>query len=65
MGRNSRIWRNFKYEANDMFLLLAILLLILWVDGFFVMHISSFLIHLLIIFAVISLVMHLISGRRA
>jgi hypothetical protein len=48
-----------------MFLLLAILLLILWVGGFFVMHISSFLIHLLIIFAVISLVMHLISGRRA
>ncbi len=65
MGRNSRILRNFKYEASDMFLLLAIILLILWVGGFFVMHISSFLIHLLIIFAVISLVMHLISGRRA
>jgi len=48
-----------------MFLLLAIVLLILWVGGFFVMHISSFLIHLLIIFAVISLVMHLITGRRA
>ena len=48
-----------------MFLILAIVLLVLWVGGFFVMHISSFLIHLLIIFAVISLVMHLISGRRA
>ena len=48
-----------------MFLLLAIVLLILWVGGFFVMHISSFLIHLLIIFAVISLVMHLITGRKA
>jgi hypothetical protein len=48
-----------------MFLLLAIILLILWAGGFFVMHISSFLIHLLIIFAVISLVMHLITGRRA
>jgi len=48
-----------------MFLLLAIILLILWVGGFFVMHISSFLIHLLIIFAVISLVIHLISGRKA
>jgi len=47
-----------------MFLLLAIVLLILWVGGFFVMHISSFLIHLLIIFAVISLVIHLISGRK-
>jgi len=48
-----------------MFLLLAILLVILWAGGFFVMHISSFFIHLLIIFAVISLVMHLLSGRRA
>jgi hypothetical protein len=47
-----------------MFLLLAILLAILWVGGFFVMHISSFFIHLLIIFAVISLVMHLIRGNK-
>ncbi len=48
-----------------MFLIAAIVLVVLWLGGFFVMHISSFFIHLLIIFAVISLVMHLISGRRA
>jgi hypothetical protein len=48
-----------------MFLILAIVLVVLWLGGFFVMHISSFFIHLLIIFAVISLVMHLVSGRRA
>jgi hypothetical protein len=48
-----------------MFLLLAIILVILWAGGFFVMHISSLFIHLLIIFAVISLVMHLVTGRRA
>lgn len=48
-----------------MFLLLAIILLILWAGGFFVMHISSFLIHLLIIFAVISLVFHLLGGRKS
>lgn len=47
-----------------MFLLLAILLVILWVGGFFVMHISSFFIHLLIIFAVISLVIHLFRGNK-
>jgi hypothetical protein len=51
--------------ATYMFLLLAIILVLLWAGGFFVMHISSFFIHLLIIFAVISLVIHLISGRRA
>jgi len=48
-----------------MFLILAIVLVVLWLGGFFVMHVSSLLIHLLIIFAVISLVMHLVSGRRA
>lgn len=48
-----------------MFLILAIVLVLLWAGGFFMMHISSFFIHLLIIFAVISLVAHLLTGRRA
>ena len=48
-----------------MFLILAIVLVVLWLGGFFVMHVTGFFIHLLIIFAVISLVMHLVSGRRA
>jgi hypothetical protein len=48
-----------------MFLILAIVLVVLWLGGFFLMHVTSLFIHLLIIFAVISLVMHLISGRRA
>ena len=48
-----------------MFLILAVVLLVLWIGGFFVMHVSSFAIHLLIIFAVISAIMHFVSGRRA
>jgi hypothetical protein len=47
-----------------MFLILAVVLIILWLGGFFVMHVSSFAIHLLVIFAVISLIMHFVSGRR-
>ena len=47
-----------------MFLILAVVLVVLWLGGFFVLHISSFLIHLLIIFAIISLIMHFVSGRR-
>jgi hypothetical protein len=47
-----------------MFLILAVVLVILWLGGFFVMHVSSFAIHLLIIFAVISVIMHFVSGRR-
>ncbi len=48
-----------------MFLILAVVLIVLWLGGFFVLHISSFLIHLLIIFAVISFIMHFITGKRS
>ena len=47
-----------------MFLILALVLVLLWLGGFFVLHISSFLIHLLIVFAVISLIVHFVTGRR-
>jgi len=48
-----------------MFLILAVVLIILWLGGFFVLHVSSFLIHLLIIFAVISFIMHFVTGKRS
>lgn len=47
-----------------MFLILAVVLVVLWLGGFFVMHISSFFIHLLLLFAIISIIMHFVSGRR-
>jgi hypothetical protein len=48
-----------------MFLIIAIVLAVLWIGGFFVMHISSFFIHLLILFAVISLIVHFVTGSRS
>jgi hypothetical protein len=48
-----------------MFLLLALVLVLLWGGGFFLFHVTAFFIHILLIFAVISLVFHLLSGRRA
>ncbi|MGA7156807.1 MAG: lmo0937 family membrane protein [Acidobacteriaceae bacterium] len=48
-----------------MFLLLAVILVILWAGGFFLFHVTSFFIHILLIFAVISLIVHFVSGRRA
>ena len=48
-----------------MFLGIAILLAILWVILFFAVHITSFFIHILLILAVISLIAHLFTGRRA
>jgi hypothetical protein len=44
------------------FLGLAILFVILWAGGFVVFHVAGFLIHLLLIFAVISLIVHLFSS---
>jgi hypothetical protein len=48
-----------------MFLALAIILILLWAGGFLIFHVTGFLIHLLVIFAIISLLMHLFTGRRA
>jgi Family of unknown function (DUF5670) len=45
------------------FLGLAMLLVILWITGFVFFHVAGFLIHLLLIFAVISLLAHLFTGR--
>ena len=47
-----------------MFLILAIVLIVLWLGGFLVLHVSSFLIHLLLIFALISLIMNFVGGKR-
>ncbi len=45
--------------------ILFIILLIAWIGGFTVMHVTSGLIHLLLLFAVISLILHFVMGRRA
>ena len=44
---------------------LAALLLLVWIGSFVMYHVVDFLIHLLLIFAVISLAIHLFTGRRA
>jgi hypothetical protein len=48
-----------------MFLILAVVLVILWIGGFTVMHVSSLFIHLLLLFAIISVIMHFVTGRRS
>ena len=45
-----------------MFLVIGIILLVLWIGGFVVFHVSSFLIHILLILAVISIVFNFIGG---
>lgn len=46
------------------FLAIALLLFILWIGGFVVFHVASGLIHILLVIAVISLIVHLFTGVR-
>jgi len=45
--------------------ILFIILLIAWIGGFTVFHVASGLIHLLLVFAMISLILHFVMGTRA
>lgn len=42
-----------------------VILLIAWIGGFVVYHVAGGLIHLLLLFAVISLILHFVVGKRA
>jgi Family of unknown function (DUF5670) len=46
-------------------LVLFAVLLLAWLGGFLVFHVSSVLIHLLLLFAVLSLVAHLFQRKPA
>jgi len=47
-----------------MWILIAVILAVLWALAFIVLHVSSFLIHILLLVAVVSLVLHFVRGRR-
>ncbi len=46
------------------FLIIAILLFVIWIGSFVAFHVAGALIHLLLLFALISLIIHLFAGRR-
>jgi hypothetical protein len=48
-----------------MFLILFVVLLVAWILGFVAFHVAGGLIHLLLIIAVISLILHFVRGRHA
>lgn len=47
-----------------MFLILFVVLLVAWLLGFLAFHVAGGLIHLLLIVAVISLIVHFVRGSR-
>ena len=44
--------------------IIAAVLVVLWLLGFIIFHVSSWLIHLLLVVAVIVIVIHILRGRR-
>jgi hypothetical protein len=52
-------------EEMSMFLTIFVILLVMWLLGLFAFHVAGGLIHLLLIIAVISLVMHFMRSRTA
>ena len=47
---------------NKMFLIIGIVLILAWLGGFLVFHTAGFLIHILLILAVISIIFHFLRG---
>jgi hypothetical protein len=50
-------------RSSPIFIILFVVLLIMWVGGFLVFHVASAMIHVLLVLAVVSLVIHFIRGR--
>jgi Family of unknown function (DUF5670) len=48
-----------------MFLLLAIILALAWITGFGLFHVASAAIHVLIVLAIISILLHVIRGKKS
>jgi len=49
----------------SVWMILFIVLVIAWIGGFTMFHVAGGLIHLLLVFAVISIILHFVMGRRA
>jgi hypothetical protein len=47
-----------------MFGIIAIVLVILWLLGFFAFHVTAAFIHLLLVIAVVLVILHFVRGRR-
>jgi hypothetical protein len=61
----SKCFRTTKKERQmSIWTILFVVLLISWIGGFTVFHVAGGLIHLLLVFAVISLILHFVIGRR-
>ena len=68
LAKPERHWHHEEPEKeilmfSSSFLILFIVLLVAWVLGWIVFHVAGGLIHLLLVVAVISLIVHFVRGR--
>jgi len=47
-----------------MFVTIAVILFILWLLGFVVFHVTTGLIHIVLVLAIIAIIWHFVAGRR-
>jgi hypothetical protein len=52
-------------KRRTMFLVLGFVLLLLWLGGFFMFHVTAFFIHILLILAVVSIIFHFLRGTTS
>lgn len=45
--------------------IIAAILIVLWLLGFFAFHVTAAMIHLVLVVALVLLVLHFVTGRRA
>jgi hypothetical protein len=66
LGQDTKGQKHLSTERDKeiyMFIVLFALLLLAWLGGFLVFHVSSALIHLLLLFAAISLIVHFLRRK--
>lgn len=54
----------FTIREKQMFLAIGVVLVLLWLGGFVMFHTAGFLIHILLILALVSFVFHFLRGNR-
>jgi hypothetical protein len=52
-------------ERKPMFLAIGFVLLLLWLGGFFVFHVTAFFIHILLLLALVSIIFHFMRGAAS
>ncbi len=65
MGKLGRVCIEQRWHMRfGPFLVIALLLFIAWIGGFLVFHVAGALIHLVLLIAIISLILHFFTSSR-